>query len=290
MVFLLCLHKIGFLSSETEVERSVVLDVFVKYLKVCWNLQDAYKLEPAGSHGVWGLDDYSFLGYIWGSAQLRDKPGTSPSVVLQRPLPDPPTDLYLLSILRIDSIKTGPFHEHSPQLYSIASSVPMWRKVNTGLMKMYEAEVLSKRVVVQHLPLGEPLMPFRKFHDSQMPAAGAPFTPLPRPTSTPSHSTQTSVPRGPMNLLPPLRPRPRATVDMNIPGLTSSLATSSGGARFTVSRAAGRGNIPGAMGGREVASPLRDMGPPPVPAKLRRSPSPVQQEEKSDAQGEPSSR
>ncbi|KAG8688132.1 Serine/threonine-protein phosphatase 2A activator 1, partial [Ceratobasidium sp. 394] len=138
VVFLLCLHKIGFLSCEREVERSIVLDVFVKYLNVCWNLQDAYKLEPAGSHGVWGLDDYSFLGYIWGSAQLRDKLGTSPSVVLQRPLPDPPTDLYALSILRINAIKTGPFHEHSPQLYSIASSVPVWRKVNTGLMKMYE--------------------------------------------------------------------------------------------------------------------------------------------------------
>ncbi|KAG9075988.1 Serine/threonine-protein phosphatase 2A activator 1 [Ceratobasidium sp. UAMH 11750] len=306
VVFLLCLHKIGFLPCETEVERSVVLDVFVKYLNVCWNLQDAYKLEPAGSHGVWGLDDYSFLGYIWGSAQLRgksrqpvvpsssshfssDKPGTSPSVVLQRPLPDPPTDLYALSILRINAIKTGPFHEHSPQLYSIASSVPVWRKVNTGLMKMYEAEVLSKRVVVQHLPLGEPLMPFSKFYDSQIPVASAPFRSS-HPTQMPLHSIPTSVPRGPTNLLPPLRPRPRATVDMSIPGLTSSFATSSGGARFTVSRAAGRGDIPGAMGGREVASPLGDMGPPPVPAKLRCSPSSAAQGEKSDAPGEPSGR
>ena len=70
-LFLLCLTLIRFFQPEPEVEREIVLIVFVRYLKLCWRLQDVYKLEPAGSHGVWGLDDYSFLGYIFGSAQLR---------------------------------------------------------------------------------------------------------------------------------------------------------------------------------------------------------------------------
>lgn len=70
-IFLLCLSLIRFFTSEQDEERQIVLLLFVRYLRLCWRLQDVYNLEPAGSHGVWGLDDYSFLGYIFGSGQLR---------------------------------------------------------------------------------------------------------------------------------------------------------------------------------------------------------------------------
>jgi len=70
-IFLLCLSLLKFFTSEQDEERQIVLLLFVRYLRLCWRLQDVYNLEPAGSHGVWGLDDYSFLGYIFGSGQLR---------------------------------------------------------------------------------------------------------------------------------------------------------------------------------------------------------------------------
>lgn len=151
-LFLLVLTLVRFFDPVPEVERQLVLVVFLRYLRLCWKLQDVYRLEPAGSHGVWGLDDSHFLPYIFGSSQLRGHTDIPVNAVLQTPLPD--TNLYFLSISRIHMVKTGPFHEHSSSLHAIAVGVPNWGKVNSGLFKMYEAEVLSKRVVVQHIPLG----------------------------------------------------------------------------------------------------------------------------------------
>ena len=70
-LFLLCLTLVRFFQPVPEEERELALVVFVRYLRLCWKLQDVYRLEPAGSHGVWGLDDSCFLPYIFGSAQLR---------------------------------------------------------------------------------------------------------------------------------------------------------------------------------------------------------------------------
>ncbi|KAI0319067.1 serine/threonine-protein phosphatase 2A activator 1 [Amylostereum chailletii] len=151
-LFLLCLARLRFLQPEPEEERHIALTIFVKYLRLCWKLQDVYRLEPAGSHGVWGLDDSHFLGYIFGSGQLRGMAEIPVDAILRPPLPE--SNLYFISIMRIHAVKTGPFYEHSAQLHAIATSVPNWGKVNSGLFKMYEAEVLGKRVVVQHVPLG----------------------------------------------------------------------------------------------------------------------------------------
>lgn len=46
---------------------------FFRYLDICRKLQQTYRMEPAGSHGVWSLDDYQFVPFIWGSSQLIGK-------------------------------------------------------------------------------------------------------------------------------------------------------------------------------------------------------------------------
>jgi len=55
-VFLYCMCKIGIYKVEDY--RALINKVFQRYLGVMRRLQTYYYLEPAGSHGVWGLDDY----------------------------------------------------------------------------------------------------------------------------------------------------------------------------------------------------------------------------------------
>ena len=65
--FLCCLAVLEVF--EEQDFQALVLRVFNRYLQLVRKVQRIYSLEPAGSHGVWGLDDHQFLCYLWGSSQ-----------------------------------------------------------------------------------------------------------------------------------------------------------------------------------------------------------------------------
>lgn len=105
-----------------------------------------YTLEPAGSHGVWGLDDHSFIPYIFGAAQLSPAMSESDRVPEESSSPDTPdpgdvtktniverernANLYFSAIGFIYDVKKGPFWEHSPMLYDISGIRAGWAKIN----------------------------------------------------------------------------------------------------------------------------------------------------------------
>ncbi|KAI7241095.1 phosphotyrosyl phosphatase activator [Hortaea werneckii] len=211
LAFLGCLWKLGFFVDGEE--RSIVIGVVEPYLRLVRNLIMTYTLEPAGSHGVWGLDDHSFLPYIFGSAQLApaiDAQDGSAPVPTEGSLPSAPSpsiaakkelvldwkesNMYFSAIHFINSVKKGPFWEHSPILYDISGIKDGWGKINKGMLKMYAAEVLGKFPVVQHFPFGSL---FRWEHDPQVSRQGqsahAAQQPRSKDVPTPGYSAGASA-------------------------------------------------------------------------------------------------
>ncbi|XP_022084364.1 serine/threonine-protein phosphatase 2A activator-like isoform X2 [Acanthaster planci] len=151
--FLCCLYKLRVLTEADSME--VALGVFTRYLEITRRLQTVYHMEPAGSHGVWGLDDFQFIPYIWGSSQLINHPQLLPKDFHEEKMAVTYSQDYMFMecIRYIHQCKTGPFFEHSPTLWGM-TSVPHWEKINTGLVKMYKGEVLRKFPIVQHFLFG----------------------------------------------------------------------------------------------------------------------------------------
>ena len=192
-IFLLCLFKLGIFGYVNKTTSSinhhhppspdimapVALAIVSQYLNVCRGLQVQYMLEPAGSHGVWGLDDYHCIPFYIGACQLHQqqqqqqqpsnyhhhtldsmqhlgeiKPSSiHKDEVVQSTASD--VYMYLGCIRYVKSLKKGvPFFESSPMLNDI-SQLQDWIQVSSGLLRLYEGEVLDQFSVVQHFCFGE---------------------------------------------------------------------------------------------------------------------------------------
>ncbi|KAJ9640390.1 Serine/threonine-protein phosphatase 2A activator 1 [Coniosporium tulheliwenetii] len=126
----------GFAKAEPGVEeRGIVLGIIEPYLQL---------LSPA----INNLVDIPTEGSLPSAPEPGD---VAKAAAVER---ERSTNMYFSAIGFIYDVKKGPFWEHSPILFDVSGVKAGWAKINKGMLKMYNAEVLSKLPVVQHFPFG----------------------------------------------------------------------------------------------------------------------------------------
>jgi len=128
------------------------------YFKVTNLIQTQYRLvNNSSGHGLWGLEEFRLVAFVLGAAQLRKHKFIKPRSIFSAEVLEGFSEqyIYLQAITAVQASNSSgvPFSERSPALCDI-SALRSWTDVHTGLMRMFESEVLRQHAVVQNLRFG----------------------------------------------------------------------------------------------------------------------------------------